>query len=135
MERHSFNALNVAEFLHSDDRVKRVAYPGLESDSQHEKSQKYLKNGMSSGVITFELESYEACVKFMDSLKLGAIVVHVADARTGVLHPASSTHRQLTAQQLIDCGISKETIRLSVGIENVDDIIADIKQALDKTNA
>jgi O-acetylhomoserine (thiol)-lyase len=135
MERHSANALKVAEFLKNDSRVKRVAYPGLEGDAQHDRSKKYLTSGMSSGVITFELQSYDACVKFMDSLKLGAIVVHVADARTGVLHPASSTHRQLTAQQLVDYGISKETIRFSVGLENVDDIIADVKQALDKTNA
>ena len=135
MERHSSNALAVAKFLESDHRVKKVVYPGLEKDERHGLCNKYLKDGKCSGVITFELHSYEEAVRFMDSLKLAAIVVHVADARTGVLHPASSTHRQLTAQQLIDCGISEGTIRLSVGIENVDDIIADVAQALDKINA
>ncbi len=131
MERHSENALKVAKYLMSHPKVKSVKYPGLESDPNYAKCRKYL-GGKASGVITFELKSYEACVRFMDSLKLACIVVHVADARTGVLHPASATHRQLTAEQLIEAGISKETIRFSVGIENADDIIADIAQALVK---
>ncbi|MBQ7224896.1 MAG: O-acetylhomoserine aminocarboxypropyltransferase/cysteine synthase [Clostridia bacterium] len=129
MDRHCDNALKVAKYLEKHPKVKSIVYPGLASDPNHELCRKYM-GGKASGVITFELQSYEACVRFMDSLKLACIVVHVADARTGVLHPASSTHRQLTEQQLIDAGISKGTIRFSVGLENVDDIIADIAQAL-----
>ena len=129
MERHSENALAVAKYLSRHPKVKSVTYPALESDKGYELCNKYL-GGKGSGVISFELGSYEACVKFMDSLRLAAIVVHVADARTGVLHPASSTHRQLTDEQLVAAGISKGTVRLSVGIENADDIIADLAQAL-----
>ncbi len=129
MERHSENALAVAEYLSAHPKVKSIKYPGLKTDKNHDKCRKYM-GGKGSGVITFELNSYDACVRFMDSLKLACIVVHVADARTGVLHPASSTHRQLTAEQLIEGGISKETIRFSVGIESAEDIIADIAQAL-----
>lgn len=129
MERHSENALKVAEYLKKHPKVKSVSYPGLKDDASYDKCRKYM-GGKASGVISFELGSYEACVRFMDSLKLACIVVHVADARTGVLHPASSTHRQLTEEQLLEGGISKGTIRFSVGIENVDDIIGDIAQAL-----
>ncbi len=129
MDRHSENALKVAQYLSRHPKVKSIVYPGLKTDKNYENCRKYL-GGKGSGVITFELKSYEACVRFMDSLKLACIVVHVADARTGVLHPASSTHRQLTAEQLISGGISKETIRFSVGLESADDIIADIAQAL-----
>ncbi len=129
MERHSENALKVAEYLSAHPKVKSVKYPGLKSDPNYAKCHKYM-GGKASGVITFELGSYDACVRFMDALKLACIVVHVADVRTGVLHPASSTHRQLTAEQLVEGGISKETIRFSVGIENAEDIIADIAQAL-----
>jgi O-acetylhomoserine aminocarboxypropyltransferase/cysteine synthase len=129
MDRHSENALAVAEYLSAHPKVKSIKYPGLKTDENYDKCRKYM-GGKGSGVITFELGSYDACVRFMDSLKLACIVVHVADARTGVLHPASSTHRQLTAEQLIEGGISKETIRLSVGIESAEDIIADIAQAL-----
>ena len=129
MERHSANALKVAKYLSNHPKVKSITYPGLATDKNYELCRKYM-HGKASGVITFELGSYESCVRFMDSLKLASIVVHVADARTGVLHPASSTHRQLTAEQLEAGGISKSTIRFSVGIENADDIIADIAQAL-----
>lgn len=132
MERHSANALKVAQFLESDDRIESVSYPGLESDSQHALAQKYLPKGCS-GVISFEVKGgRDAAMKFMDSMQLAAIVVHVADARTCVLHPASTTHRQLTDKQLVEAGISAGLVRLSVGIENVEDIIADIKQALEK---
>lgn len=129
MECHSENALKVAEYLVSHPKVKSIKYPGLTIDPDYDKCRKYM-GGKASGVISFELGSYDECVKFMDSLKLACIVVHVADARTGVLHPASSTHRQLTADQLIAAGISPASIRLSVGIENADDIIADLDQAL-----
>ena len=130
MERHSSNALKVAEYLESNDKIAWVSYPGLKSSPDYELAQKYLPNGCS-GVIAFGPKGgREASVKFMDSLKLANIVCHVADARTGVLHPASSTHRQLTDQQLVDCGVKPELIRMSVGIENADVIIADIQQGL-----
>lgn len=132
MERHCENALKVAEFLEKHEKVSWVNYPMLKSDSQYEMAQKYLPNGVC-GVISFGVAGgREAAVRFMDSLKLAAIVVHVADARTCVLHPASTTHRQLTDQQLIDAGIGSDLIRMSVGIENADDIIADIAQALEQ---
>lgn len=128
MPAHCNNALRIAEFLKKSKQVKSIKYPFLTGDSEFDRAKKYLTGG--SGVITFELESYDKCVKFMDSLKLACIVVHVADARTGVLHPASSTHRQLNRQQMIKAGITPETIRFSVGIEDAEDIIDDIKQAL-----
>lgn len=131
MERHCANALEVAKFLESDDRIAWVEYPGLESSKYHERAKKYMPNG-TCGVISFGVKGgREAATKFMDSLKLAAIVTHVADARTCILHPASTTHRQLTDQQLIECGTSPDLLRLSVGIEYVGDIIDDIKQALD----
>lgn len=131
MERHCANALKVAEYLSKSDNVSWVNYPLLEGNSQYELASKYLPNG-ACGVISFGVKGgREAAVKFMDSLKLAAIVVHVADARTSVLHPASTTHRQLTDEQLVDAGITPDLVRLSVGIENADDIIADIEQALE----
>lgn len=132
MERHCENALSVARFLEKSDKISWVNYPMLESSNQHELALKYLPKG-SCGVISFGVKGgREKAMKFMDSLKLAAIVVHVADARTSVLHPASTTHRQLTDEQLADAGISAEQIRMSVGIENIDDIIEDIAQALEK---
>ncbi len=132
MERHSANALKVAKYLEENDKIEWVSYPGLTSSPDYDLAQKYLPKGCS-GVIAFGPKGgREASVKFMDSLKLANIVCHVADARTGVLHPASSTHRQLTDQQLVDCGVKPELIRMSVGIESSDDIIADIQQALDQ---
>ena len=130
MERHCSNALEVAKFLESDDRIAWVEYPGLESSKYHERAKKYMPNG-TCGVISFGVKGgREAATKFMDSLKLAAIVTHVADARTCILHPASTTHRQLTDDQLRDCGTSPDLLRLSVGIEYAGDIIDDIKQAL-----
>ena len=130
MERHCANAMKVAQYLESSDMVSWVNYPKLQSNSQYELAEKYLPLG-ACGVISFGVKGgREAAVKFMDSLKLAAIVVHVADARTSVLHPASTTHRQLTDEQLVDAGITPDLVRLSVGIENADDIIADIEQAL-----
>ena len=130
MERHCQNALEVAKFLESDDRIAWVEYPGLESSKYHERAKKYMPNG-TCGVISFGVKGgREAATKFMDSLKLAAIVTHVADARTCILHPASTTHRQLTDEQLRDCGTSPDLLRLSVGIEYAGDIIADIEQAL-----
>lgn len=130
MERHCSNAQRVAEYLEKNDKIAWVNYPGLPSNKYYEMAQKYLPNG-SCGVISYGIKGgREAAVKFMDSLKLAAIVVHVADTRTGVLHPASTTHRQLTDQQLMDGGITPDLIRMSIGIENVADIIEDIEQAL-----
>lgn len=130
VERHCYNAQKVAEYLNAHERVSSVNYAGLPGDKYHALAQKYLPNG-TCGVISFELKGgREAAVRFMDSLKLAAIVTHVADARTSVLHPASHTHRQLNDQQLEEAGVSPGMIRLSVGIENVDDIIADLEQAL-----
>lgn len=131
MERHCANAQKVAEYLENNPKVSWVNYPGLKSSKYHDLAAKYLPKGCS-GVISFGVAGGKAAaVKFMDSLKMAAIVCHVADARTSVLHPASSTHRQLTDEQLVECGVSPDLIRMSVGIENVDDIIADIQQALD----
>lgn len=132
MERHCENALKIAEFLESNDKISWVNYPKLESNKYYSLAEKYLPNG-ACGVISFGIKGgREAAVKFMDSLKLAAIVVHVADLRTCVLHPASTTHRQLTDEQLLGAGISSDLIRMSVGIENADDIIEDIKQALNE---
>ena len=132
MDRHCANAQAVAEFLEKDERVSWVNYPGLPSSPDHALAQKYLPRGCS-GVISFGVKGGRAAaMKFMDSLKLAAIVVHVADARTCVLHPASTTHRQLTDEQLIDAGVTPDLVRFSVGIENVEDIIADLDQALGK---
>lgn len=132
MERHCENALQVAKFLENNDKIAWVNYPRLESSSDYDLAEKYLPKGVC-GVISFGIKGgREAAVKFMDSLKLAAIVVHVADARTCVLHPASTTHRQLTDEQLKAAGIGPDLIRMSVGIENVNDIINDIKQALDE---
>ncbi|NLJ96194.1 MAG: aminotransferase class V-fold PLP-dependent enzyme [Clostridiales bacterium] len=131
MERHCQNAQKVAEYLEANPKIAWVNFPGLKSNKYYDLANKYLPNG-TCGVISFGVKGgRETAVKFMDSLKLAAIVVHVADARTGVLHPASTTHRQLTDQQLIDCGITPDLIRMSIGIENADDIIADIEQALE----
>jgi O-acetylhomoserine (thiol)-lyase len=130
MQRHSENALKVAKFLESSDKVSFVSYPLLESNAQYDLAKKYFPSG-ASGVISFGVKGgREAAMKFMNSLKLASIVVHVADARTSVLHPASTTHRQLTDEQIINCGITPDQVRMSVGIEDAEDIIADIKQAL-----
>lgn len=134
MERHCSNAQKVAEYLEQHEQIAWVNYPGLKSNKYYDLAQKYLPKG-SCGVISFGIKGgREAAMKFMDSLKLAAIVVHVADARTGVLHPASTTHRQLNDQQLVDCGITPDLIRMSIGIENADDIIADIEQGLAQLN-
>ncbi|MBQ4101544.1 MAG: PLP-dependent transferase [Oscillospiraceae bacterium] len=131
MERHVQNAQKVAEYLQKDPRVSFVSFPGLKSDPGYELAQKYMKNGETCGVISFGVKGgREKAIKFMNALKLAAIVTHVADVRTCVLHPASSTHRQLSDEQLIACGVAPDLVRLSVGIEHVEDIIADLDQAL-----
>ena len=128
--RHCENAQRVAEWLEANPKVKWVNYCGLKSSKYYELAKKYMPNG-SCGVIAFGLKgSREEAIRFMDALKLACIVTHVGDARTCVLHPASHTHRQLTDEQLIEAGVAPDLIRLSVGIENVTDIIADLEQAL-----
>ena len=128
--QHCRNAQTIAEYLEKHPRVAWVHYCGLKSNKYYELAQKYLPNG-SCGVIAFGLKgSREDAIHFMDSLKMISIVTHVADARTCVLHPASHTHRQLSDEQLKEAGIAPDLIRLSVGIEDVEDILADIEQAL-----
>ncbi|MBO7334233.1 MAG: PLP-dependent transferase [Lachnospiraceae bacterium] len=130
MERHCSNALTIAKWLENNEKVAWVNYPGLESSRDYKLAQKYMPNG-SCGVISFGLKGgRKAAEEMMDKLKLAAIVTHVADARTCVLHPASHTHRQLNDEQLKEAGVSPDLIRLSVGIENVDDIIEDLAQAM-----
>lgn len=130
MERHCANAKAVAEYLEKNEKITWVNCPALPSSDQHELAKKYLPNGCC-GVLSFGIRGgREAAVRFMNALKLAAVVVHVADARTCVLHPASTTHRQLTDEQLVAGGITPDLIRLSVGIENINDILADIEQAL-----
>ena len=131
MPRHCENAQKVAEFLEAHEKVAWVNYPGLKSNKYYELAQKYMPNG-SCGVISFGLKSGRTgASNMMDKLQLAAIVTHVADARTCVLHPASHTHRQMNDEQLIEAGVAPDLIRLSVGIENVDDIINDIAQAME----
>lgn len=132
MKQYCENAMKVAEFLEESDKVESVNYPGLKSSSDYELAQKYLPLGCS-GVISFVIKGgRNTAVKFMDSLQLASNVVHVADIRTCVLHPASATHRQLTDEQLVACGIDGGMVRFSVGLENVNDILDDIKQAFAK---
>lgn len=131
MPRHYENALAVAKFLENNDKISWVSFSALEKDSQHELAQKYLPEG-SCGVISFGVKGgRDAATKFMDSLKLAAVVTHVADSRTCVLHPASTTHRQMNEEELKQAGISSDLIRMSVGIEDAEDIIEDIKGALE----
>lgn len=133
MPRHCENAQKVAEYLSGRDEVAWVRYPGLETDTYHERAQKYMPNG-TCGVLAFGLKGgREVAVRFMDHLKLTAIVTHVADARTCVLHPASHTHRQMTDEQLRDAGVQPDLIRFSCGLESAGDIIADVEQALDSS--
>ena len=132
MKQHCANAQKVAEYLQAHPKVAWVRYCGLEGDKYHELAQKYMPNG-SCGVLSFGVKgTREDAAKLMDNFRFICIVTHVADARTCVLHPASHTHRQLTDEQLVEAGVAPDLIRLSVGIEDVDDIIADLEQALQK---
>ena len=132
MKQHCANAQRVAEFLQADERVAWDNFSGLPGDEYPALAKKYLPNG-SCGVIAFGLKGdRETAIRFMDSLDMINIVTHVADARTCVLHPASHTHRQMSDEQLREAGVAPDLIRLSVGIEDVEDILDDIKQALEK---
>ena len=131
MPRHCENALNAAKFLKSHEKVAWVNCPALEGDKYYDLAQKYMPNG-TCGVITFGVKGgRDACVKMMDALKMIAIVTHVADSRSCVLHPASHTHRQMNEQELLEAGVQPDLIRFSVGTENIEDIIDDLKQALE----
>ena len=132
MERHCSNAQAVAEFLENHPKVEWINYPGLKSNPYYELAQKYMPNG-TCGVISFGVKGgREEAAKFMEGLKLASIVIHVADLRTCVLHPASTTHRQLSDAQLEEAGVKANMIRLSVGIENPQDILDDLSQALEQ---
>ena len=132
MQRHCQNALAIAEYLSNNEKVAWVDYPDLPNDKYNNFAKKYLPNG-SCGVLAFAVKGgREKSIKFMDSLKLAAIATHVADTKTCLLHPASHTHRQMTEEQLIEAGVAPDLIRLSVGLENVDDLIDDLKQAFEK---
>ena len=131
MARHCKNALAVAKALNSDDRISYVVYPGLEGDKYHDLAMKYMPNG-TTGVVSFALKGGRAAAEtFMKNLKIAAIETHVADARTCCLHPASSTHRQMTEEELTAAGVPSDLVRFSCGLESSEDLIADIKQALD----
>ena len=130
MPRYCENAIVVAKYLKSSDKVESVTYPGLEGDRNYELTKKYLKG--ASGVIAFNIKGgRKAAMRFMDALKLASNEVHVADIRTCVLHPASETHRQLTDEQLKAAGIDGGMVRFSVGLENIEDIMEDLKRGLD----
>ena len=132
MQRHCQNALAIAKYLSENEKVAWVDYPDLPNDKYNSLAKKYLPNG-SCGVLAFGIKGgREKSIEFMDSLKLATIATHVADAKTCLLHPASHTHRQMTEEQLIEAGVAPDLIRLSVGLENVDDLIDDLKQAFDK---
>lgn len=134
MARHCENGLAVAKFLKGDDRIAWVTYPSLEGDKYYELAEKYMPNG-TCGVVSFGVKGgREMAERFMGNLKIAAIETHVADARTCCLHPASATHRQMNEDELVAAGISGDLVRLSCGIENADDLIEDIKQALDALN-
>lgn len=131
--KHSQNALAVAKHLESHPKIEKVIYPGLESNPDYKLGQKYLKDGLCSGVLSLVIKGgREAGAKFIDSVVMSSPEVHVADIRTCLLHPATSTHRQLSDAQLIECGITPGLVRLSVGLEDIEDIIADLDAALSK---
>ena len=135
MKRHCESAMKIAIALSEDPRVSFVSYPSLPGDPNYALAKKYLPNG-SCGVISFGVKGgREAAIRFMDSLRLASIVTHVADARTCVLHPAGTTHRQMSDDQLRACGIAPDMVRLSVGLEDPDDLLADIDQALHAASA
>merc|ERR1711991_1006597 len=130
VDKRSSSALEVAKFLESQDAVKSVNYPGLESHADYDKAQKYFKDGKASGLISFEVESYEKAKKVIDSAKLFSVVVNIGDSKSLITHPASTTHSQMNEQELGEAGINPTTVRLSIGLENPADLIEDLNQAL-----
>lgn len=130
VDKHSDNSLEVAKFLESHPKVKSVNYPGLESNPDYDKAQKYFRDGKASGLISFEVESYEAAKNVIDSAKLFSVVVNIGDSKSLITHPASTTHSQMNEQELGEAGINPTTVRLSIGLENPADLIEDLNQAL-----
>ena len=131
MVKHSQNALEIAKFLESHPKVKSVNYPGLNSSKSYKNAQKYLKDGMASGLLSFIVESKEAAQKVADNTKIFSIVVNIGDSKSIITHPASTTHQQLSKEELIAAGVDEGLVRLSVGLEDVNDLIDDLKGALD----
>jgi len=129
--QHSRNALDVAKYLESNPKVSNVCYPGLESNKDYGKAQKYFKDGQASGLISFEAASYEEAKKIIDSAKLFSVVVNIGDSKSLIVHPASTTHSQMNEEELISAGIKSTVVRLSVGLEDTVDLIDDLKQAID----
>ena len=130
MERVSKSTLEIAKFLEAHPKVKAVAYPGLEKNSEHARAKKYFKEGQSSGLVSFEAQSFEEAKKIIDSAKLFSVVVNIGDSKSLIVHPASTTHSQIPADELIKAGINPATVRLSIGLEDPKDLIADLTQAL-----
>lgn len=130
MREHSRNALAVAEFLESHPKVQKVNYPGLKSNSNYTNAQTYFQNGMASGLLSFEVENFEEAKKIVDATKLFSLVVNIGDSKSIITHPASTTHQQLSAEELIACGVPSGLIRLSIGLEASSDLIDDLIQAL-----
>ena len=131
MKTHSDNALKLAEFLESHASVLKVNYPGLQSDSNYAMSQKYFDKGRSSGLLSFEVSDFETAKKVVDATNLYSLVVNIGDSKSIITHPASTTHQQLSEDELNACGVPSAMIRISAGLEDIDDLIADIKQALE----
>lgn len=130
MDKHSSSTLEVAKFLESHPKVKSVNYPGLESNADYKKAQKYFKDGKSSGLLSFEAQSYEDAKKIIDSAKLFSVVVNIGDSKSLIVHPASTTHSQMNEEELIKAGVNPSTVRLSIGLEDPIDLIEDLIQAL-----
>jgi len=130
MKEHSKNALALATFLESHSKVKKVNYPGLKSNANYENAQKYFQDGASSGLLSFEVESLEEATKIVNATKLYSLVVNIGDSKSIITHPASTTHQQLSEQELISCGVPSGLIRISCGLESSKDLIEDIEQAL-----
>ncbi|NOR57803.1 MAG: aminotransferase class I/II-fold pyridoxal phosphate-dependent enzyme [Sulfurimonas sp.] len=131
MREHSKNALALAEFLESHPKVKKVNYPGLKSNSNYAMAQKYFEDGQCSGLLSFEVASLEEATKIVDATELYSLVVNIGDSKSIITHPASTTHQQLTPDELIACGVPSGLVRISCGLESIKDLIADIKQALE----
>lgn len=131
MREHSKNAQALAEYLESHPKVKKVNYPGLKSNSNYANAQKYFQNGLCSGLLSFEVESLEEATKIVNATKLYSLVVNIGDSKSIITHPASTTHQQLTHEELIACGVPSGLIRISCGLESAKDLIADMQQALE----
>jgi len=130
MKQHSLNALEVAKYLKNHPKVKKVSYPGLEGDEQNERATKYFKDGLTSGLLSFEVEDFDTAKNILNSAKLFSVVVNIGDSKSIITHPASTTHMQVPADELEASGIKQGLIRLSIGLENPTDLIADLEQAI-----